>query len=472
MYLRASPEFHAERIETIVNGVKESEDLLEPSVGLTLRGMILSPQFMTYEAGATIFYSRLTGSEVTLRDRELNYYFLGSLFPGRHLSMNLLARRYTDQLRDNLLLFNRNRFTEVGGELLLQEGERMPFLGLRYYRRNRVTSNEQTVALFPPCDESDPEACENLVLAPATTRKFVEFSETNTEADLFLDKRDRDLQYHLGLLRTTYDSEDFGYSTTSNVVNFDVTRWLMSRRLQVNLRGDLFRTRTENQRTTFLAEEAATDGGGLGFLDSPEFTNTETSLALGLEYRGTRYDHNASYSWDRSAVEGFTTTQQEGDLGTTYRISPKTTLRADYGAVLLDAPGTGSRTQNLDLRLTRTMTPNLVFYVQGEAETIRRKDSSEPVLSNLEFRGTPKDLTRANIETGVDYTRRLGSAPRTGFGARRRPCGGGGQRLTTNIRRGSAWETLQRICLAGNVITRTAAMVLATLPTWSGRRHS
>ena len=456
MFLRAYPEFHAERIENIVNGVKESEDLLEPSIGLSLRGMILSPQFMTYEVGATAFYSRLTGSEVTLRDQELNYYLLTSLFPGRKFSMNFLARRYTDQLRDNLLLFNRNRFTEVGGELLLQEGERRPFLGLRYFRRNRVTSNEQTVALFPPCDDPDPDACEDLLFAPTTSRKFVEFSENSSEADLFLDKRNRDLQYHLGFLRTTYDSKDFGYSTTSSVVNFDVTRWMMSRRLQVNLRGDIFRTRTENQGTTSLADETAIDGGGLGFLGSREITNTETSLALGLEYRGTRYDHNAGYSWDRSTTEGFTTTQQEGDVGTTYRISPKTTLRADYATVLVDGPATGSRHQNLTLRLTRTMTPNLVFYVEGEAETDRRKNSSQPILSNLAFRNSPKDLTLADIEAGVDYARRVGrfnTYSSLVLGAGRATLSPGGSGLTTNVeaRFGVVGTAFQRINLAGHL---------------------
>jgi cysteine-rich repeat protein len=344
---------------------------------VTLTGDLLSPQFMTYEAGATFFYSRLTGSEIKLNDRELNYYLLSTLFPGRRLSLNFLARRYTDQLQDNLLLFNRNRFSELGGELLLREGARMPSLGLRYFRRYRDTFYDQPYLTLYLCNGSAIGACTSLVPVKTFTKR-VALSESNTEGNFFLDKRNKDLQYHLGLSRATFDSSDFGYSTTSDTLNFDATKWLMSRRLQAIARGSVYRTETDTKANALVDVGA----GDVGLLSSRTVKTTETDLGVEFRYRGTRFDHDAAYDWTRTAAGGFTETQQEGNLGTTYRISDKTTLNANYVNVLVNGLGNNSRNQTLQMRLTRRTTPNLVFYVQGRGQTIRNSNSGAEQFSS------------------------------------------------------------------------------------------
>jgi len=482
MFLLATPEFHAERIETIVNGLTESQCLLEPSVDLTLRGAIFGPRFMTYEAGATFFYSRLDGSNIEFRGREVNYYFLASLFPGRRLSGDFLARRFTDKLRDNLLLFNRNRYDELGGRLQLLEGSRMPALGVGYIHRDRDTFNNRPTVILG-CTGVSNGGCQSFIPVK-TIRNLSKLSDSNSQLSVFLDKRNKDLQYHLGAFRTTYKSKDFGYSTTNNVVNFDVIKWLMSRRLQVFLQGYFFRTRTKTEPNEFLdagpgVDEGEPEGGGLGLLASSEIKTTETSLDLGLHYRGTRFDHDATYDWTRTTASSVKSTQQEGNLATTYRISDKTTLYSSYGTVLVSGPGTGSWTQNLNLRLTRRTTPNLVFYVEGEGATSRNKRSNMVGLSSPAFRS--RDITRADVDVGVDYTRRLGNFTAYSnlvLGAGRATLSPGGSGLRTHVeaRFGVAGTAFQRINLVGHVyfqdrsdasgygpdLQQTTAQVIAT----------
>ncbi|OGP83281.1 MAG: hypothetical protein A2Y95_03915 [Deltaproteobacteria bacterium RBG_13_65_10] len=388
-HLEGYGQLHLERLNTTFNGEKESTDLFEPSFNISLIGNLLTPRFLTYNVGVGFLKSNLDGTETRLRSKDINYNIMATLFSGRRASIDLLARQSTDELRDNLLLFNRNRLREVSGKLLILEGDRLPQVGVSYLRRGQTTFTGRS---------SQSSGSENVQAAEPSPTKF---EESSSEMNVFVDKRQPRFSYHLGYLRSTFESKDFGYKVTSNSVNFEVWKKL-SDHLEGELRGNALRITDKTERSNFFStsEISVNEEVRSGvFLVSQERKETELLLGAALRYRTDRLEADGEYDFTRSSVESFRTNQQIGTLSARFRPSDRTTLIANYNVTLTDTTSSGASDQSLSLRLERRKNPNLVFFVQGEGE----KGRSE---SDTGFAGY--NVSRQDLTTGVDYTRRLG----------------------------------------------------------------
>lgn len=362
---------HTERVETIVNGKKQSFDLVEPSFGIEAAGMLFSPKFLIYEGGFSFLKSDLDGTEFELESEDVNYNGIVTLFPGRRLSLEALGRRVTDELQDNLFLFNRVRIQEIGGRGRLLQGGRLPSLLVSYLQRDQDT-----------------------------TTAFNEFDQNSKDFDIQVDRRSGDLHYHLGFRRSEFESKDFGYKAESNLISASVFN-----RLATHLTGEAY---ANYNRTETTFGRRSLDSAPV--VDAPLRRREQTELraGLGLHYRRNGLRGDGDYEYMRIEEELLETTRNSISLRGTYQPSSRTTFDGRLSARRSDSTFASSLSSNLSLRMTRDVRPNLVFFIEGESRISRSDEPSLPVSEVTSGVGG-REFTVNDLRAGLDYTRMIGN---------------------------------------------------------------